>query len=324
MNEAELIKRYFFRENKDPHVELGIGDDAAVIQPPVNQRLVITTDTMVQGSHFTAHTKPYDIATKLMAVNLSDIAAMGASAKWATLTLTLNAIDEAWLQAFSNGLFEYLDRYQVALIGGDVTQGKETNVAIQLIGLVPAKKELRRTGANIEDDIYVTGTIGSAAYALQRLLAYNHDHASVPKELPLTAKQKDALYAPEPRLNIGMALRDIATSAIDISDGLLHELTILCEHSSLGAHLNLDKLPIERDCDMTLALTGGDDYELLFTAPKQHYNKIQSIAHDLNCAITCIGTINNTGHIDMRYCGKEFAMPNQLGFDHFSEEQDEQ
>jgi thiamine-monophosphate kinase len=324
MNEAELIKRYFFRENKDPHIELSIGDDAAIIRPPVNQRLVITTDSMVQGSHFTAQTKPYDIATKLMAVNLSDIAAMGATAKWATLTLTIHTVDEDWLQAFSNGLFEYLDRYQVALIGGDITKGNEINVAIQLIGLVPANKELRRTGANIDDDIYVTGTIGSAAYALQRLLANNHDDASIPEALQLTAKQKNALYAPEPRLDLGVALRDIATSAIDISDGLLHELAILCEHSSLGAHLNLDKLPIEHACDITLALTGGDDYELLFTAPRKHQNKIASIAHDLNCAITCIGTMNKTTHIDMSLHGREFALPKHLGFDHFNQGQDEQ
>lgn len=318
MNEKELIKRYFFRENKDPCVELSIGDDAAVIQPPANERLVITTDTMVQGSHFTSYTKPYDIATKLVAVNLSDIAAMGATAKWATLTLTLTTIDEEWLQAFSRGLFDYLDRYDVALVGGDVTKGNETNVTIQLIGIVPAHKVLRRTGAKIDDDIYVTGKIGVAAQAVHLLQANNLDHPAIPEQSLLSAEQKNALYAPQPRLDIGIALRDIATSAIDVSDGLLHELAILCEQSSTGATLHLDKLPIESDCDMTLALTGGDDYELLFTTNKNNKDKIESIARRLNCAITCIGSMNKNNKIDMYYRDKEFAMPTYSGFDHFS------
>lgn len=317
MNESELIKRYFLRENKDECIKLGIGDDAAVIQPPANEQLVVTTDTMVEGSHFTAQSKPYDIATKLMAVNLSDIAAMGATPKWATLTVTLSVIDELWLHSFSDGLFSYLDRYQVSLVGGDVTKGEQTNVAIQLIGIVPTQKELRRSGAVLNDDIYVTGEIGCAAQAVRILYENNQNPSHLHENSILSAEQKNALYAPEPRIEVGRALRDIATSAIDISDGLLHELNILCEQSLLGAALTLDQLPIAKNCEMNLALTGGDDYELLFTANKEARDTINTIAQQHNCTITRIGTMNLTTKIELFYENKLFAMPKKLGFDHF-------
>jgi len=319
MNEAELIKRYFFRENKDTSIALNIGDDAAIIKPPLNEQLVITTDTMVKNSHFTSQTTPYEIATKLVAVNLSDVAAMGAVPKWATLTVTLEDVNESWLQSFSEGLFAYLDRYKVALIGGDMTKGKETNVAMQLIGVAPENHELRRKGASLDDDIYVTGEIGLAAHAVQLIYDNNRQAASMPENELLTNDQKKALYAPEPRLDIGVALRTIATSAIDISDGLLHEINILCEHNSLGAALKLDDLPIAQDCEMKLALTGGDDYELLFTAHKNARDKIDVIAQRCNCVISRIGSMHDHPEIMLSYCGEEYAMPESLGFDHFND-----
>lgn len=323
MNEAELIQRYFTRQIIDSCVTLGIGDDAAVIQPPAGEQLVITTDTMVEGSHFTPNTNPSHIATKLMAVNLSDIAAMGATPKWATLTVTLKTIDENWLAAFSSGLFSCLDRYGVTLVGGDVTKGTETNLAIQLIGLVPQNMALTRKGAEVDDDIYVTGAIGAAAKAVQVLYDNQAIDSCVDEDTILSTEQINALYAPQPRLDVGNAIRSFASAAIDISDGLLHELAIICKQSSLGATLQLTTLPVAENCDMALALAGGDDYELLFTSHKSAREEISSIATRLHCKITRIGHMNNSNKIRLYHGEEEYSLPDKLGFDHFSRNHDE-
>ncbi len=311
LNEQEIIQRFFIQPLDDPAVTLGIGDDAAIIAPPANHELVITTDAMVEGSHFTAETPPMDLGYKVMAVNLSDLAAMGAEPKWATLNITLTSLDESWLQAFSQGFLQCAKKYKVALIGGDLTKGTQVNVSVQLTGIVPTGAALTRGGARAEDKIFVTGTIGAAAKALQVLKVHHYAHEQ------LSAELHQALYRPQPRIELGMALRSLANCAIDISDGLLHELKLLCDASHVGARLQLDQLPCAELADPQTGLTGGEDYELLFTAPADRCEKIQQLSDELDCRISAIGEIVTGNAVEIRQQNRPVAAPEYSGFDHF-------
>lgn len=311
MNETEIIQRFFSRRTDDRSIVLGIGDDGAVVSTPTDHELVITTDTMVEDIHFTIKSPPADLGYKLMACNLSDLAAMGATPKWATLNLTLAKIDEDWLQEFSQGLFDCADQFDVSLIGGDLTKGRQINAAIQLVGMAPTGTALTRKGAGEGDLIFVTGTIGLAAQATELLYQCNHDHSC------LSLEQRKALYRFTPKVEIGTALRKIATSAIDISDGLLHEVNIICNTNQVGATLIVEDMPITNDIDTHLALNGGEDYELLFTTKPDREQFIQEIAKQADCPITRIGVITSTGKIELRDHGEKLALPKSLGFDHF-------
>ncbi len=268
MNEFEIIKHYFKPKLLDNQQELklGIGDDAAVIDIPQDEELVVSIDTLVEGVHFLKDTSPKDIANKSLMVNLSDIAAMGALPRWITLSLTLPSNNSDWLKEFSEQFNNLLTEYSLVLIGGDLTKGP-LSITIQAHGIVPKGKFLHRGGAKPGDFIYVTGELGAAAYALR----YLKDPG---ENLKPTKKELQRLNKPKPRVEVGLQIRDIATSCIDISDGLFSDLKHILKTSKVGAEVRLKHIPyskslklLDKELAIELALTGGDDYELCFTAP---------------------------------------------------------
>ncbi len=275
--EFALIAKYFTRAT--PGAVLGVGDDCALLAPTPGMQLAVSSDMLLEGRHFSPQDSPAGIGHKSLAVNLSDLAAMGATPRWATLAIALPEENDAWLTAFARGFFRMADMYGIELVGGDTTRGALT-LSITVIGEVPPGQALRRDGARAGDDIWVSGVIGSAALALAyrqgRLFMEQIDAARV---LP-------ALYLPTPRVELGIALRGIANSAIDISDGLLADLGHILERSQLGAQLEFAALPtlpvvqsylheaVARDC----VLAGGDDYELCFTAPSDRRDAVQAAA----------------------------------------------
>ncbi len=299
------------RGSNDPSVVVGIGDDAAVVTNNKQCQLVTTTDTMVEGKHFSKQAPAYGVGYKLMASNLSDIAAMGAVPRWATLNLTLARVDEVWLQEFSNGLLECASKHNVTLIGGDTTSGNQLNVSVHLSGEVPNNMAMLRSHAQVNDKIFVTGVIGLAASMLSHLQKQNYSHAN------LTESQLSALYKPSSRVDLAIELREIAHAAIDISDGLLHELDIVCEASHVGASLQLNSIPVDRDINLQQAITGGEDYELLFTAGHEHIDQIAQLSEKHSCRISEIGEITNTHLIEL-YQGEQLVpTPKYTGYDHF-------
>ena len=319
-SEFSLIDRHFAAHGlRRPDVALGIGDDCALLIPPVDQQLVVTMDTLVADVHFFADADPEGLGHKALAVNLSDLAAMGATPAWATLALTLPKADEAWLERFCRGLFALADRYDLQLVGGDTTRGPTTVITIQAHGFVPSGLALRRDGARPGDGIYVTGTPGDAGLAL----AAARGKATVAPEQRAYVQQR--LERPEPRLAEGVALRGVASAAIDISDGLAQDLGHILERSSVGARLEVDRLPLspvlraslDRDAAMIIALTSGDDYELCFTVPPERAAGLESMASGWKCRCTRIGVITaEPGLQRVRADGSTFHLE-RLGYDHF-------
>jgi len=308
MNEFALIQRYFLEKSRyNSDVCMGIGDDAALVIPPSNQQLAISVDTLIEGVHFPVDTAPQDIGFKALAVNLSDLAAMGAQPLWFTLALTLPNVDKSWLEQFSEGLFEISNTYNIQLIGGDTTKG-HLSITIQVIGSIPQNQALMRNGAQIGDEIFVTGTLGDAGLALavlqNKISFQNHDITR--------------LNRPIPRISEGLKLRGIANSAIDISDGLLADLGHILEMSGkLGATLFLNNFPFSKELQTLrteqawqLALSSGDDYELCFMVSPDKSNLI-----DFPC--TKIGFIEKeTGIRCIDTQGKLFISSN-VGYQHF-------
>jgi thiamine-monophosphate kinase len=291
LGEFDLIHRYFERPiEQRQDVIVGIGDDGAVVRVPPGVELVLTSDTLVAGVHFSEDIPPEDLGYRALAVNLSDLAAMGARPAWATMALTLPQAEEAWLAAFAQGFFELAQRFSVALIGGDLTRGP-LSITVQTHGFVPEGRALRRSGAQAGHYIYVTGTLGDAALALTPRLA----------ELTDTYRPYllGRLYRPSPRVSEGLILRAIASSAIDISDGLIADLGHILEANHVGAVLEVDRLPLstalqkikDKKYGWELALTGGDDYELCFTLPPEHRAVLESKRSDFACTVSCIGRI---------------------------------
>lgn len=321
--EFDIIRRYFMRQQ--PHrkdVITGIGDDAALLQVPAGMELVVSMDTLVDGVHFPRGTTAAAIGHKALAVNLSDLAAMGAEPAWVTLSLTLPAADANWLADFSQAFFKLADHYGVQLVGGDTTQGP-LSITVQAHGFVPAGKSLRRRGARVGDHIYVSGTLGDAGLALQ--LAGE-----------ATDELQQRLDYPQPRIDAGQLLRGIASAAIDISDGLLADLGHLLEHDQLGAALSIDELPRSaafaetvkpggadvRSQYYDLPLSAGDDYELCFTVPEALLGQLASVQQQLSCACTRIGIVEQQAGI--RCCtsdGKRYAMT-AGGYLHFGKPHD--
>jgi thiamine-monophosphate kinase len=266
LGEFELIERFFRRASPRDDVLLGVGDDAALLEVPPGQALVAATDTLVEGRHFLAGAPADSVGHQALAVNLSDLAAMGADPAWALLSLSLPDADADWLQRFAEGLFAVAGQHDVALVGGDTVRGPRV-VTITALGFVPPALALRRDGARPGDVLYVSGWLGEAAAGLATLKS----GAMAVSSDPLVHRY---LFA-EPRVALGRALRGRATAAMDISDGLLGDLGKLCATSGAGARLELDRLPISAElarrhsheqCEH-FALCGGDDYELLFTLP---------------------------------------------------------
>jgi thiamine-monophosphate kinase len=287
-SEFDLIRRHFTRAT--PGAVLGPGDDCALIAPSPGMELAITTDMLVAGVHFFADTDPRQLGWKTLAVNLSDLAAMGARARWALLAGSLPTADEAWLGSFAEGFFALADQHAVDLIGGDTTRGPLT-LCVTVIGEVPAGQALRRDGAQAGDDLWVSGRPGLAALGLAQL----QGKTELPAQLaPLCLA---ALHRPQPRLALGLALRGIAQSAIDISDGLLADLGHIAARSHLAANVRQEELPplpsglpaellpLARQCQ----LAGGDDYELLFSAPPSQRPALAAIAANLELPLWRIG-----------------------------------
>src|SRR5512145_817268 len=286
LTEFELIRRFFTYPARD--AVLGVGDDAAIVRARPGFELVMTTDMLVAGRHFHQGADAERLGHKALAVNLSDIAAMGAAPRWATLALALPRADARWLTAFSRGFMRLARRYGVDLIGGDTTRGP-LNICVQVVGEVPRGRALRRDGARAGDDVWVSGTLGDAAAALAA------------RRLRLAPRQRRALEArldaPTPRIGLGIALRGVARSAIDVSDGLVADLGHICERSRVGAVVGLDRLPcsaiMKRHRHRTAAraamLAGGDDYELCFTAGRTRRAAIAGIARRLGLRLTRIG-----------------------------------
>ncbi|MFZ5522973.1 MAG: thiamine-phosphate kinase [Pseudomonadota bacterium] len=316
MTEFDLIRRYF--THAAPSALLGVGDDAALLQMSAGNVLAVSTDMLVSGTHFLPDADPCMLGHKTLAVNLSDMAAMGATPRWAILAVALPKADEAWLERFSAGFFSLADQYRVELVGGDTTRGP-LNLCVSIFGEVPAQQALRRGGAQIGDEVWVSGTLGDAALALAHLK--NHIVLSA-GELAACAP---ALHQPQPRVALGVALRGIANSAIDISDGLFGDLGHILDASQVAAEINFALLPastvlrpyMQQSLGRQCVLSGGDDYELCFTAPAMRHAEILSTSTRLALPLTCIGKI-----VAGRGCAVRDASGNLLdaeagGYDHF-------
>ncbi|HZW25273.1 MAG TPA: thiamine-phosphate kinase [Gallionella sp.] len=312
MSEFDLIRRHFTRAT--PGAVLGVGDDAALLQPTAGMVLAVSTDMLVSGTHFFPDVDPFLLGHKTLAVNLSDLAAMGAMPRWATLAVSLPAADEAWLERFSAGFFALAQRHGVDLVGGDTTRGP-LNLCVTIFGEVPPQQALRRSGAQPGDDVWVSGTLGDAALALAHLQGHIALSGS---DLAACAEH---LHRPQPRIELGLALRGVANSAIDVSDGLLADLGHILECSGAGAEIMLDALPLSQvlrsRSQQRLALAGGDDYELCFTVPAARAAEVPAIAERLGLPLTRIGKI-----VAGRGCIVQDANGNPLhieteGYDHF-------
>ncbi|CDL82750.1 thiamine-phosphate kinase [Xenorhabdus cabanillasii] len=321
--EFDLIARYFNRHViRRRDVNLGIGDDCALMTVAEKQELAVTTDTLVSGIHFLPDIAPEDLAYKALAVNISDLAAVGADPAWASLALTLPAINEDWLKRFSDSLFEQLNYYGMQLIGGDTTKGP-MSLTLTVHGLVPAGRALRRTGAKNGDWIYVTGTLGDSAAGLALL----QDRLTIEE----TAIQNWLLkrhLRPQPRILQGQALRGLASSAIDLSDGLISDLNHILTASQCGARINLDALPyseamqkyVPPEQALSLALSGGEDYELCFTVPELNRGALNMALAHTGASFCCIGQIRPESE-GIRYFNNNEEIELDLkGFDHFKTE----
>ncbi len=297
LNEFSLIEKYFSSLGKAPGVALGVGDDAAVLDIPEGEQLVVTVDTLVAGVHFPHNALPSDIAHRCLRINLSDIAAMGAQPGWFTLALTLPDPNEGWLRQFSQALSDDAELFNCALVGGDTTAGP-LSITIQLFGTVPKGKALTRSGAQAGDAVYVTGSLGEAAAALS--LFGIGDQVVIDHE----AERETLLqrfYRPEPRLPDGLKLRDLASAALDISDGLLADLGHIAKASHLGAEIQLEQLPVkswlkalaEPERITEWVLSGGDDYELCFTVPQENCAAVDALIEQGELSAVCIGQMTN-------------------------------
>lgn len=315
--EFALIQQYFAGGPSRPDVVLGVGDDAALLAPPPGAELVVSTDTLVAGVHFPEGTHPGDIAYKALAVNLSDLAAMGADPAWFLLNLTLPEADAHWLEAFSGGLFALARACGVALVGGDTTRGP-LSITITVHGFAPAGSAVRRRGARPGDRIYVTGLLGEAALGL----ALWQQRLAVPEEYREAVASR--FLRPKPRIDEGRALRGLASAAIDVSDGLAADLGHLLAASGVGGRVGLAQLPVSAAYDSVfeaagwdLALAGGDDYELCFTLPPAHLQRFYALLPRFNCGFTHIGEVESeTG---LRFMdGGRLHVPARAGYDHFA------
>lgn len=309
-SEFALIDRYFRRPAR--HTVLGVGDDAAIVRPSPGFELVVSTDMLVAGTHFLPNVDPEDLGWKTLAVNVSDMAAMGAQPRWALLAATLPAATESWIEKFAQGFFECAEKFGIDVIGGDTTKGPR-NLCVTIFGEILPGQALLRSGAHLYEEIWVSGMPGRAALGLAHLQGQNT------LTEPALSVCLAALYRPQPRVELGLALRGIASAAIDVSDGLLADLGHLLEASSLAATLQLENLPapgIERDA----YLAGGDDYELVFTAPAIAHAQIVELASELDLPLTCIGKTEAgpAGQLTVFDAAGRPVEVARRGFDHFA------
>ncbi|MGL4476159.1 MAG: thiamine-phosphate kinase [Shewanella sp.] len=318
MKEFQLIEKYF--QGRGPlrkDVVLGIGDDCALLKPAIRKSIAISCDTLVENTHFFPDMPAQALGYKALAVNLSDLAAMGAEPAWMTLALTLPEVDEAWIKDFSEGFFEAADYYSIALVGGDTTCGPKS-ITVTVQGLVPEGAALTRQGAKNGDWIYVTGTLGDSALGLDIIRG----------AVDVRPEYRQALitrhYHPTPRVLAGQSLRNIATSAIDISDGLLSDIAHVLKASNCGAVIEVNDLPLSqglKDCvseeqARQYALCGGEDYELLFTVPESQKGALHMALTQAGVRFTCIGQISAGKKLKLTLNGAPFEA-SFTGFEHF-------
>ena len=317
-SEFEIIRRHFTRPT--PSAVLGVGDDCALIAPRPGMTLAVSTDTLAAGVHFFPDAEPGTLGHKALAVNLSDLAAMGADPRWVTLALALPKADEKWIAAFADGFFRLARRFEVDLIGGDTTRGP-LSISVTAIGEVPPGLALRRDAAQAGDEIWVSGATGEAALALAHL------QGRVELQGAMLEACLARLHAPEPRIELGGRLRGFARAAIDVSDGLVADLEHILEASAVGAELEWERLPraqaIARCPDRALAseclLAGGDDYELVFTAPSPKRAEIEALGRDLGLPLTRIGvTVRGKPQAKLLDAEDKVLPIPRKGYDHFA------
>ena len=316
--EFDLIRRYFTRPAK--RALLGVGDDCALLAPQPGMALAVSTDMLVENRHFFADAEAAMLGHKCLAVNLSDLAAMGASPRWATLALALPQADEVWIGKFAQGFFALADAFDIELVGGDTTRGPRT-ISITVMGEVPAESALRRDGARAGDDVWLSGSTGDAALGLAHL-------AGRVKLFDLALAHCLArLHTPVPCVALGLALRGLATSAIDVSDGLAADLGHIAERSALSAEIRYAELPRSRalaECaDAALAaeclLAGGDDYDLCFTAAASARAAVEQKGRDVGLTVTRIGTMaaGEPGLVSVAGADGKPTRLERRGYDHF-------
>lgn len=316
----ELIRRRTAQLRDD--VRTGIGDDGAVLAVPPGQELVMSIDTMVEGVHFLPGTAPADLGWKALAVNLSDLAAMGASPAWALLALTLPRADAAFVEGFAEGFMQLAQPHRLALVGGDTTGGPLC-ISVAVHGFVPPGQALTRAGAKVGDAVLVTGTLGDAVAGLQALRQPPHDdaHRAALRESLITR-----LTRPEPRVAAGVALRGLASACVDISDGLLADLGHICDASGVAAELQAVQLPRSsalrelhgEDESLTFALSGGDNYELCFTVPPERLSQAQAALANVGCAVMQIGHIIEGEGVRVRAADGTWLPTDMKGWEHFA------
>ncbi len=324
MGEFDLIARYFTRPVR--RAALGVGDDCALLAPAPGMQLAVSSDMLVQGRHFFADVDPERLGHKALAVNLSDLAACGARPLAFTLALALPRVDAPWLEAFSRGLLALADGHGCELVGGDTTQGP-LNICITVFGEVPAGQALLRSGARPGDDIYVSGTLGDARLALEAL----QGHITLPADVLAAARLR--LERPTPRVALGLALRGIASSAMDVSDGLLGDFGHILKASGVGASIRTDETikliaagaypssatgQFDQKLLQQCTLAGGDDYELLFTAPPQHRAAVAAAAAQSQTAVTCIGQVQAEPGLRLVDAQGQPVEHRFASFDHFA------
>ncbi len=321
-SEFDIIRQYFTLPvigSVRTDVELGIGDDAAILSVPEGHHLVQSVDTLILGVHFPAETSAEDIAYKALAVNLSDMAAMGAEPAWFALAITLPDDNEKWLKAFSKSLSMLAKQYNVQLIGGDTTNGP-LSISITINGFVQKNKALRRNSAQATDKIYVSGTIGDAALALA---AWQEQCLLRDESVPYLQQR---LNRPQARVELGLVLREYASSCIDISDGLIADLGHIIDSSDVGARITFDDIPLSNEFKLNLTdealiiplvLAGGDDYELCFTIPVAKQIAFEKIIKENNILVSCIGEIESQQGIRCIKADKEIEL-HESGYQHFT------
>ena len=322
MNEFELIARFFSRPPRATSVHLGVGDDAALLAPSPGCQLVVSVDMLVAGRHFFTDVDPEKLGHKALAVNLSDMAAMGATPKWALLAGALPDSDVTWLTAFTRGFYALAEAYGVDLVGGDTTRGP-LNLCVTILGEAPNGQALTRAGAKPGDDIYVSGELGDAALAL----------AAMTGRMQFDGDAFDAarvrLETPMPRVALGIALRGVATAALDVSDGLVGDLAHILERSGVGASVELAAVPrspaltrllggAQRELALECLLAGGDDYELCFTAPREAAGRLAAIAASTALPLSRIGTITQSPGLVVRDEGGAPLASMPRAFEHFA------
>ena len=316
-SEFDLIRQYFSRPA--PDAILGAGDDCALLQVTPGMQLAVSTDTLVAGVHFFPDADPALLGWKSLAVNLSDLAAMGATPRWATLAITLPEVDDEWLAAYADGLYRCATQHHISLVGGDTTRGALC-MTLTAMGEVPPGAALRRDGAHPGDTVWVSGCLGDAAFALAAI--QGHLNLSDTDFATLSSR----LHAPVPRVALGLALREIASSAIDLSDGLLADLGHILERSQVGAELDYTQLPVSELVHDLAAhpafdrcvLAGGDDYELCFTAPADKQNAVTAIGASLGLRLTAIGRISAEAGLRVTDGDGLAIALDSVGYDHFA------